>query len=269
MISAFGIEHGYDELAKTGPDATASPHRPGPASGTTPRVRPSPEEIARRRAAGQAHRQRATAAQQAKQRAAGPGPAAARVPAPSVPRVQQARYSTRVPYRAPPISEHFAGRVPATAALTAAVAGGALYLLHRDRAGHSGAVRKAAGRDPARDRREQALGALAGGAAGHTLDSVGGAATKAGLKIHRARVGRSPADSAIWRAHRARFGVEPGMASTGKQQLAMHRAYPKSLPAWRMQRALAIESRPAVVGALVAGGALAGGGLVHRRQQRS
>jgi hypothetical protein len=140
-----------------------------------------------------------------------------------------------------------AGKLPVQTAAAATVGGGALYVLNR--------------KEPV-EKSEKAKDAALGGAAGASLtyagSNVAGQTAKGTLKARRAKRGESPHEARIWREHKAKYGNKGHQA---------YLKYPKELPDWKLQRALAVKNKPIVAGALLAGGTAAGAayGVKHSR----
>lgn len=110
-----------------------------------------------------------------------------------------------------------------------------------------------------------ALGGAAGTAGGATAMQFGGHAVKATLKERRAKRGQSPAERDIWAAHRAKYGA----SNNGKNMWQSYSKYPKELPDWKLQRALAFKNRPAVSTGIVAAGTAAGLAYAHHRNKEA
>ena len=99
-------------------------------------------------------------------------------------------------------------------------------------------------------KREVASGAVAGiggGSLAYVGSNVAGQTTKATLKNRRAKRGTSVVEDRTWTQHKAK---NPGLAKYTK--------YPKSLPDWKAQRALAFKNNPKVGAAIWGAGAGAG-----------
>jgi hypothetical protein len=138
-----------------------------------------------------------------------------------------------------------AGQIPAKTAGAALVTGGALYALNRDK------ISKA-------KKKDVALGATAGAAGTYATTNVTGQAIKIGLKERRAARGTSPREEKIWAEHKAKH-------PKGGHQMFVR--YPKELPDWKLQRALAVKNKPVVAGALLAGGTAAGAAYGAKRSR--
>lgn len=233
MISAFGVEHGEAfGKARRGPgvvrgrrnEATSMVER----GGKQPYFSPSKKQVA------------ASKARRAEQAGA---KAARKAAKPFTPVGGGKRI---------PLSAHWkaAGTLPRLSTKAALMGGGLLVGVHEA----NRHIRKA---DKQLTRREVASGA-AGAAGGAGLSfaglNVAGQTAKATLKQRRATRGVSPHEERIWTEHRKKHPV-----TSGKTLVERHLKYPKSLPDWRGQRALAFKNRPAVGAAVLAAGAAAGG----------
>lgn len=134
------------------------------------------------------------------------------------------------------------GDVPAKTAGAALVTGGALYALNRDK------IAKA-------EKKDVALGATAGAAGTYAASNVVGQSAKITLKERRARRGTSPREEKIWAEHTEKHG---------KGQKAFAK-YPKELPDWRGQRALAFKNNPKVAAGIMVAGTAAGAAYGAKR----
>ena len=148
------------------------------------------------------------------------------------------RYDRRTGQKALSLGHHLkaAGDLPAKTAVAAVVGGGALYALNKEK------VSKA-------EKKDVALGATAGAAGTYVASNVAGQGLKATLKERRARRGESPREAAIWRQHKAKYGNKSAKA---------YAKYPRELPDWRLQRALAVKNNPKVAAATLVAGTAAG-----------
>jgi hypothetical protein len=229
MISAFGIDHG-------GPIAKAAgAHR-------------SPQRMAAIRDASMSHR-------------GGSGyfhPSADQVSAAKARRAAQAAFKAGRPDRRVgagrklTLLTHVEGPLAAKALGAGALGAGAFGVVH-----HRTKVTKA-------DRRDRAvntgLGAVGGAGLTTAVSYTGGQTVKAVLKERRAARGESPREAAIWAKHKRMHG------NRGTEAFAK---YPKSLPDWKAQRALAFKNKPAVVAGTLAAGTLAGAAYGNHRTKVS
>ena len=158
------------------------------------------------------------------------------------------RYDRRTGQKTLSLGHHLkaAGDLPAKTAVAATVAGGALYALNREK------VSKA-------EKKDVALGATAGAAGTYVASNAVGQGTKIALKERRARRGESPREAAIWRAHKAKHGNKSADA---------YAKYPKELPDWRAQRALAVKNNPKVAAATLIAGTAAGAAYGARKSTK-
>lgn len=172
------------------------------------------------------------------------------------PALRAERQFRRKPGVLPPLRSHIKAGPAATVIEGAALAGLAGAAIHRSRK-----VSKADG-----DRRRTVAGAVGGLAAADATSMAGGQAAKAVLTRRRIARGESPHEAEIWRAHKASHGIQGRSTSStsNAKKVAAHRTYPKTLPDWRGQRALAFKNKPAVYAGTLAAGAAAGAALVHR-----
>jgi hypothetical protein len=146
-----------------------------------------------------------------------------------------------------PLRHHWraAGRLPKATAAALATGGGSLYALDRN-------VSKSD------QDRNIALGAAGGASLTYAGSNIAGQAAKATLKSRRAKRGESPNEKALWRRHKAET----------RNSLNTYLKYPKELPDWRGQRALAFKNRPAVAATTLAAGTAAGGAYGARKGGR-
>jgi hypothetical protein len=167
----------------------------------------------------------------------------------------------RVPGKKLSFAEHIhPGQVYNAALAGSAVLGGAA-LIHHDR-------KQLAKADHVK--RDTAAGAVVGTAAVDTASVVGGQGLKAVLKERRVSRGESPADAKVWSAHKKSHGVEgrAGGSIPNSTKLKVYRSYPKALPDWRVQRALAVKNSPKFAAATLTGGAVTGALIAHHRAKR-
>ena len=151
-----------------------------------------------------------------------------------------------------------AGRLPEVTAGVLAAGAGAGYLLHRRTE-----VDKALTQEQKNKSTNVGLGAAAGTAGGFTAMGVGGHATKIALKERRAKRGESPTERKIWSEHKAKY------AQHGPKSWKPYAAYPKSLPDWKIHRALAFKNRAPVSAGIVLSGTAAGAAYgLHRHNQK-
>lgn len=110
---------------------------------------------------------------------------------------------------------------------------------------------------------DQAIGAGAGVAGANAASIVSGQGLKGYLTHQRGKHGETPAQQETWAQHKRQFGVtdktEAKTANAAKFKI--YSRYPKSLPHWKLQRALGYKNHPAA-----AAGVLVAGGLVGARQ---
>jgi hypothetical protein len=163
------------------------------------------------------------------------------------PLLRAERQFRRKPGVLPPLRSHIKAGPAATVIEGAALAGASALAIS-----HSRKVSKADG-----DRRRVAAGAVGGVAAADAVSMAGGQAAKAILARRRIARGESPHEAAIWREHKAAHGIlgRSTSATDNARKVAAHGSYPKSLPDWRGQRALAFKNKPAVYAATLAAGA--------------
>ena len=223
--SAFGIDHGEISKARRGPGV--APQRRDPHTSMVQRggggkyYNPSEDQKAAARARRAA--QAAYKADKPNRRVGG---------------------GKKVPWS---VHRKAMGRMPETMLPVLALGGGAAYALNRRTE-----VKKSK-KDQAVD---TALGATAGTAAGAGAVTFGGQAAKATLKNRRAKRGESPRERAIWAKH---VNTHGGRKVQGKTNIwQAYAKYPKELPDWRGQRALAFKNRPAVSVGLAGIGTAAG-----------
>lgn len=224
MISAFGVEHEFSK-ARRGPGVVhgrVDPNTSMVHRGGDNYYNPSSEQVA----AAKARRTK-----QAEQKA---GKLDRRVGG-----------GKKVPWS---VHRKAMGKMPETMLPVLALGGGAAYALNRRTE-----VKKSKKKDQAVD---TALGATAGTAAGAGAVTFGGQAAKITLKNRRAKRGESPREKQIWAQHAAKHG---GRKVKGKTNIwRSYQNYPKELPDWKAQRALAFKNRPAVSLGLAGLGTAAG-----------
>jgi hypothetical protein len=234
--SAFGVDHGLvSKGRKAGGLHPGSDSYPSMQHrGGAGYTQPSAEQLAASKVRRSAQKERAIAHKKAKQT------------------------TPRGGGRKIPLKAHWksAGGLRNTTAAAALLGGGTLYGMHK--------IEKA-------DRKRQAAYGTAGAASGTALSyassNIGGQAAKATLKSRRAKRGVSPAEERIWTKHKAAHPV-----NSGKTLVDRYAKYPKELPDWRFQRALAIKNRSTATGAGLALGGAAGaahGVSVARRKGAS
>lgn len=220
MISAFGVDHGT-ELAKA-----RQPKRGGARA----------EQI---RATSMTHR-------------GGEGyfqPSAEQVSAARARRAAQAAYKAGRPDRRVgagkklTLAAHVKPGIALKTAGAAGVGAGAFYVLDR---------RNKVAKADRKQATDTVLGAFGGAGATTATSYAGGQALKAALKERRAARGESPREAATWAAHKRKHG------NRGPNAHKAYAKYPKTLPDWRLQRALALKNNPKVAAATLAVGTAAG-----------
>ena len=179
-----------------------------------------------------------------------------------------ARPFVRKPTAIPKLSSHIAGGQVRDAALAAAAVGGAGALLHYEHRKAQAGIAKMSDKQ-----KQSAIGTTAGGVAGggaaRAGTVVGGQTLKAHLKVQRAKVGVSPVDEKVWGEHKAAHGVRNITSATpNKVKNSLYGSYPKALPGWKAQRALAFKNRPSVQVAAIGGAAIGGAALAHHMMDK-
>jgi hypothetical protein len=251
MISAFGVEHEVSK-ARRGPGVTRGKRDPATSmrarGGKGTYYQPTPEQVRASRMRRSAQKAKSYNDKQFKPRGGG------------------ARAGWAV---------HRAGSGRSLEAIGAAtlLSAGAGALLH-----HRTKVNKA----DKEKRKNVALGATAGGGAAFTGFAGGGHAVKATLKERRAARGESLHEKKVWAAHtkqypstrkNTRYRVTREKGKMPKVQAPdrnykTYTKYPKSLPDWRLQRALGHKNRPGVGVAVIGAGLAAGGAFGAKRTER-
>lgn len=111
-----------------------------------------------------------------------------------------------------------------------------------------------------------ALGATAGGVGTKGALSVAGTGGKITLKNRRAARGESAYERKVWADHGKTYQTKylNGKPADPKA----YRKYPKELPDWKLQRAIAYKNTPKVARGIMAAGAVTGAALGARSARR-
>ena len=153
--------------------------------------------------------------------------------------------------------------VLANAAGAAALSGAAGGYVHQRR--------KTLAKADTRDKKAMAAGAVAGAAGVEAAHVTAGQAGKRVAARARAKRWDKKVHQPVWDAHRKKHGIDEKV--TGKTSNAakqrMYLSYPKELPGWKTQRAIAFKNKPAVYGGLLAAGAAGGAAVAGRKVKKS
>jgi len=122
------------------------------------------------------------------------------------------------------------------------------------------------------EKKNLALGGIAGAAGTEAGYIVGGQGLKGYLKVQRNKKGLTPEQEDIWAKHKQKAGLAPGARPEKNTPFhirdKIYTKYPKELPHWRAQRLLGYKSRDSVYAATLAAGAGAGMAYAHHRNKK-
>jgi hypothetical protein len=116
-----------------------------------------------------------------------------------------------------------------------------------------------------RDKTNAALGAVGGVGAADAAYVAGGQGAKKLIRRHRQAHWNNKLHNPIWNEHRRKVGVEQAQSHTPNAlKRKLYEGYPKKLPGWKAQRALAYKNRPGVQGATYTAAGLLGAHMASK-----
>jgi hypothetical protein len=131
------------------------------------------------------------------------------------------------------------------------------------------------GHNPGSKHVDEALGAGIGAGAVDAAMTSGGAQAKHTLtrrresSMSRMNWDQKQAHNARWQSHLESHGVKRLEGASNATKIKVMSSYPKGLPGWRAQRALAFKNRPTVVAGALLTGAAVGARAAHGKVEKS